>query len=130
MEKTENTLLTLEVGSPYKPVIERGRRAAGAEKFALVKWRRRYGGFTNSREPRKRHSTGYEAKSHPAHDTAFACVRSLKIEYRRKRNVGGRVTANPARGSETLAGHVLTRDTQMFEKSNSYVLVNSSVTKL
>ena len=36
-ENSEKTLLTLEAGSPYKPVIERGRRAAGAEKFALVK---------------------------------------------------------------------------------------------
>jgi hypothetical protein len=33
--------------------------------------------------------------SHPALTNAFAYVRSLKIEYRRKRNVGGSVTAEP-----------------------------------
>ena len=36
-ENSEKTLLTLEAGSPYKPLIERGRRAAGAKEFALVK---------------------------------------------------------------------------------------------
>jgi hypothetical protein len=40
IEKNENSLLTLRGASPYKPVIERGRRAAGAEKFALVKSKR------------------------------------------------------------------------------------------
>ena len=37
IEKNENCLLTLKGVTPYKPDIERGRRAAGAEKFALVK---------------------------------------------------------------------------------------------
>ena len=48
--------------TPLYAAHQRGRRAAGANEFALVK----------SREPRKRHSPGFEAKAEKVHDTAFA----------------------------------------------------------
>ena len=41
-------LLTLWVGGPYKPLTQRGRRAAGAKKFALVLTEGDLSGFLQS----------------------------------------------------------------------------------
>jgi hypothetical protein len=70
---------TLEIGVDsakgprlYTPHNEGGSPLATL-KFALVD--------AKSREPRERHSTGPEAKSSQAHDTAFCRVCSLTTEY-------------------------------------------------
>jgi hypothetical protein len=106
------SLLTVLLCWLYNPLIERGRRAAGANGSPLwneTELRKRI--LSEIREKRKLPHWVWDRKAtDPRYlfrllfpygddvfgqiDVPFRCVRSLKIAYRRKRNVGGRVTAS------------------------------------
>jgi hypothetical protein len=64
IQKSSKSVLTVRRAPDYIRLTNEGGAPLATKKFALV--------VTKSREPRERHSTGPEAKSEPAHDTASA----------------------------------------------------------